>query len=225
MADYVAALRKLAEHCDFKETISDMLRDRLVCGVRHDRIQRALLTEASLTFDTAFQKARSMETAEKNAQEMQVSTSHNTLSKAEETANVVDKQPKSKSRCYRCNGNHPFTTCRFKDFTCRKCKKTGHIARACRTQRSGGDRKGGAAHCVELSNSEDEEGENEVVQTIHRLGKPPNKGPLLERVIINKKEILMEVDTGASVSIISEATFEKLWKRREAPGLRHPVLR
>lgn len=32
----------------------------------------------------------------------------------------------------------------------------------------------------------------------------------------------MEVDTGASVSILSETTFRQLWKRQEAPGLRHP---
>ena len=62
----MAELKKLAEYCDFKETVNDMLRDTLVCGVRHDRIQRALLTGVSLTFDTAFQKARSMEITEKN---------------------------------------------------------------------------------------------------------------------------------------------------------------
>ena len=59
---YVAALRKLAEHCEFNESMNDMLRDRLVCGVNHERIQRALLAEKYLTFEGAFQKARAMET-------------------------------------------------------------------------------------------------------------------------------------------------------------------
>ena len=38
IATYVAALRELAQHCEFKETLSDMLRDRLVCGVNHKGI-------------------------------------------------------------------------------------------------------------------------------------------------------------------------------------------
>ena len=32
VAEYIAALRKLAEHCNFGETLDEMLRDRLVCG-------------------------------------------------------------------------------------------------------------------------------------------------------------------------------------------------
>ena len=36
---YVAELRKLSEHCDFGETLNDMLRDRLVCGINDQRTQ------------------------------------------------------------------------------------------------------------------------------------------------------------------------------------------
>ena len=35
----IAALRALAEHCDFGDSLSTMLRDRLVCGVNHKGIQ------------------------------------------------------------------------------------------------------------------------------------------------------------------------------------------
>ena len=40
IAAYVAALRALAEHCEFGDTLPIMLRDRLVCGVNHEGIQR-----------------------------------------------------------------------------------------------------------------------------------------------------------------------------------------
>ena len=33
VAAYVAELRHLSEHCEFGTTLSQMLRDRLVCGV------------------------------------------------------------------------------------------------------------------------------------------------------------------------------------------------
>ena len=37
---YVAELRKLSEHCDFKANLNDALRDRLVCGIKHGNIQK-----------------------------------------------------------------------------------------------------------------------------------------------------------------------------------------
>ena len=39
ISDYVAVLRKLAEHCDFGDRLTDDLRDRLVCGMRNESIQ------------------------------------------------------------------------------------------------------------------------------------------------------------------------------------------
>ncbi|XP_069114492.1 uncharacterized protein [Argopecten irradians] len=42
---YLASLRKLSEHCDFGESLQDSLRDRLVCGLRSENIQRKLLSE------------------------------------------------------------------------------------------------------------------------------------------------------------------------------------
>ena len=35
VAEYVVALLKLAEHCNFRNTLDEMLRDRLVCGIAH----------------------------------------------------------------------------------------------------------------------------------------------------------------------------------------------
>ena len=36
---YVAELRKQSEHCNFGETVEDMIGDRLVCGVKNKSIQ------------------------------------------------------------------------------------------------------------------------------------------------------------------------------------------
>lgn len=42
VTSFVADLRRLTEHCDFGTTLDDMIRDRLVCGINDDRIQRRL---------------------------------------------------------------------------------------------------------------------------------------------------------------------------------------
>ena len=47
VAQYLAALRKLAEKCEFGEFLDQALRDKLVCGIRNETIQRRLLTEKS----------------------------------------------------------------------------------------------------------------------------------------------------------------------------------
>ena len=62
--DYLAQLRKLAQHCRFGDTLNDMLRDRLVCGCRDKRLQYKLLSDDELTYDKAIKIAKSDETAE-----------------------------------------------------------------------------------------------------------------------------------------------------------------
>ena len=36
VAQYKAELQRLSEHCDFKDYLSEALRDRLVCGLRSE---------------------------------------------------------------------------------------------------------------------------------------------------------------------------------------------
>ena len=44
--------------------------------------------------------------------------------------------------------------------------------------------------------------------------------PLMVTVKVNDKDLQMEVDTGASASVISEEVYGRLWKREDAPPLR-----
>ena len=53
ISEYVVVLRLLAEHCDFGDRLTDDLRERLVCGMRHENIQNKLLSEAGLTLKKA----------------------------------------------------------------------------------------------------------------------------------------------------------------------------
>jgi hypothetical protein len=56
-------LSKLAEHCDFGDRLADDLRDRPVCGMRHENIQKKLLSEAGLILKKAIEISVAMETA------------------------------------------------------------------------------------------------------------------------------------------------------------------
>jgi len=71
VAEYVAALRQLAFHCNFGDKLEEMLRDRLACGVNHKGITRKLLAEANLTYEKAFSLAQMMEAAERDSKKFE----------------------------------------------------------------------------------------------------------------------------------------------------------
>ena len=114
-----------------------MLRDRLVCGINEEKIQRKLLQKVNLKFEDALQIARAMETAAKNLLEMQkggrTSTTNQAPVAVHQTSSRRDHTPE-KSKCSRCLGWHLPKPCRFQTAECMKCKKRGHIARTCRSQ-------------------------------------------------------------------------------------------
>jgi len=54
----------------FGDNLEDMLRDHLVLGVNHERLQQKLLEEKGLTFAKSLQMAHSTEAAEKDTQQL-----------------------------------------------------------------------------------------------------------------------------------------------------------
>ena len=137
IAEFVAELPQLSEHCKFGDTLDDMLRDRVVCGIRDVHLRR-LLAESELTFKKAFEICQAMELAHKNAQNLQSTQSSQKSATmpimALQSCSGGKKQSKG-GVCYRCNSNqHLAADCRFKSADCRKCGKKGHIAKACRSK-------------------------------------------------------------------------------------------
>ena len=47
----------------------------------------------------------------------------------------------------------------------------------------------------------------------------PAVKPLMVSVKLNSVDLEMELDTGASISVISEATYNGLWPKGEAPAI------
>ena len=142
IATFVSKLRELAEHCDFKDTLDEQLRDRVVCGVSEERIKRRLLTK-KLTFQKAFDIARNMETAGQNLSTVQ-SSSSTVANPATGTHQIrEERKPRKTStasavvECSRCGGvNHTPAKCYFRNSECYHCHGRGHLARVCRNKSS-----------------------------------------------------------------------------------------
>ena len=56
---FMAHLKKLARHCNFGDKLNDMIRDRLVCGIKERSTQKKLLEDCGLTLDKAIKAATS----------------------------------------------------------------------------------------------------------------------------------------------------------------------
>ena len=118
----MAELRRLSTHCKFGAFLDEALRDRLVCGLRSESIQKKLLTEADLTLTKAINLSVGMEAADKNAKSL----------KGPDVA--VNRVTLKQKACYRCGRtSHDQSECKFREAECHNCGKRGHIAPVCRS--------------------------------------------------------------------------------------------
>ena len=64
-AQFLAELRNLAWHCDYGRSISDILRDHLVCRINDGKIQQRLLAKKELTLKRTWEIIQAIESADK----------------------------------------------------------------------------------------------------------------------------------------------------------------
>ena len=127
IATFIAELQRLTEFCDFGPSLSEMLRDRVVCGIGDPHIQKCLLAESDLTFDKVVELAVAQESAEQNAAQLQkplLTTTAQVHKLGGKYSKAADGKKLSGTR-YRCGGKHQHRDCPFKDAECHRCHKKG----------------------------------------------------------------------------------------------------
>jgi len=214
VAQFVAELRRLSEYCEFGRMLDDMIRDRLVCGINDTKIQERLLVEPQLTLTKATKLAQSMEFAEKDAAD--ISTAQGTASTESVNQLAWAKDDNPAVECYRCKGPHMAPKCPFKDSTCHGCGKRGHILKACRSRKKSESRastKKGMHHV-----NVEETGKYQEYGMFNLSSDRTN--PIEVTILIEQKSVVMEVDTGASLTVISENTFKQFEKPLQQATLR-----
>ena len=140
ITDFDAALRKLAIHCDFGANLPDTLRDRLVCGLNQEAMQRRLLLEKKRTYDKAMEMAQAMEAADRNLKGFKGAdaavhkVTERSFNSREQHSDRHSSNSRESSCCFRCGkGNHGEADCKFREATCHRCGKVGHIAPVCQS--------------------------------------------------------------------------------------------
>ena len=99
-----------------------------MCELHNELIQKRFLSEPELTLTKATEICVSHGTAAKDTLELQGSKESEVNKLSNGNDNVPKVPPKPHDHCYRCGGTtHQSFECYFKNKTCRKCGKLGHI--------------------------------------------------------------------------------------------------
>ena len=231
VAEYVSLLRKATEHCCFGTTLDERLTEQFVCGIRDSRMQRRLLSEASLDFNSAQKICLAIEASSRDAH--LISGAAEVVSEVRDVRSQGSPPGRPVSRCWRCGGrSHAADACRFASYKCHNCSKVGHLSKMCtarktaaRSRRSehrtnvvetADEWEAGLPPADDFSGQQHHQQQQEQVcraEAVHRVSVPP----ITCRVHFQGTDVNVEIDTGSSVSLIGQDTYARLSRK--------PVLR
>ena len=143
---YIVGLYKLAEHCDYSDMTEELIRDRLVVGIRDRALSEKLQIDSGLTLEAAKKAIRQREAVHEQQQTLNGSSKVNT------DVNAVGSQckasPKNRPAGQQRHGNrqrttsqkcgrsgrerHPRDKCPARDAECYHCGGKGHYGAMCR---------------------------------------------------------------------------------------------
>ena len=232
--DFVAALKSLAHTCEFGATLTEMLRDRFVMGLANEKIQQVLLAETELTFDKAVNMATARETASKDVKAMASGTVHyvpstqsgskkiqlSSSSKVQSNNSKGKAQNLPDSPCLGCGMLHWKRDCPYKNAKCYGCKQKGHIRKMCNAKsnskppRKPQSKNSNNSSNVNFANCDKVPTECDVdpiYEFVFSVRENVSDDPIVVDVTLNSVRVPMEMDTGATCSLIPRSRYEQLW--------------
>jgi len=227
---FATRLRKLAQTCDFQD-VDREIKSAIIQHCTSKRLRRFAFLETELSLSALLAKARAFEISEQQATGIETELlSRPTLDNGDqETAHSLtcrvpprrqpskpshhssQREKRQSSTCGLCGGQWPHRNapCPAQGKTCRKCGKMNHFARVCRSKpKPNNQRPPQSAHTVNME--EPCSGPEEYLFALT----PPSDGKkaLIVTLKLNDLPVKMLVDTGASIDIIDESTYEMMQK-------------
>ena len=208
--NYIVALYELAEHCDYGDMTEELIRDRLVVGIRDTALSEKLQMDSGLTLEAAKKAIRQREAVHEQQRTL------NEGSKASADLDAVRPQQKSKrpaagiqrrenrqryttqqsdGKCSRCGRErHPRSKCPAKEAVCHYCGRKGHYGAKCRKR--------------EISSIQDDDDDPEpaFLDSVTEN----KKNAWITRIKINGTRLPFKLDTGAEVTAVSKEAWEIL---------------
>ncbi|XP_050712577.1 uncharacterized protein LOC126996248 [Eriocheir sinensis] len=141
---FLLSLKQLSKHCDYKDVTADTLRkpSKMLSSLVSPLLPSVnVYWRETLSLNEAVQLARSLDTAQRNAEGYSSPVTPGNVSAApaltsEASVNTTDTvaAASQSQSCFFCGGKrHPRSRCLARASVCRKCGKTGHYASVCRS--------------------------------------------------------------------------------------------
>lgn len=210
---FITSLYSLSADCAYGNLRDQMIRDRIVVGIRDHKLSERLQLDPDLTLEKAKTLVRQREAVQEQQSALRGNPRH------ESTVDYVRRKPQGKReqkragsvrrpgeqkpqhKCSRCGkGPHPRYSCPASKSVCHACGKMGHYSSQCFTKTVGD---------VKLTYSSDES-EGEDVSYLNTVNAEKASTAWCTSVSINGQSKLFKLDTGAEVTVISDKTYKSL---------------
>ena len=152
------SLYALVANCNYGSLEHEMIRDRLVVGIRHTALSERLQLDAELTLEKAKKAVRQREAVHEQQTILSGAAgssvdavrpgnergrfsnrreSHHRSSQAPNPNGIRSKRKSLSKQCLRCGkDSHSRSKCPTKDATCHNCQRKGHYSSQCRSNTS-----------------------------------------------------------------------------------------
>ena len=218
--DFANRLKRLAATCEFGAHLNRALRDQFVRGLRSQSLTKKLLA-ADKSFSEGLAMAVTEELAENEATAIVRSSGATEPSVSAPPAEVHVVQGSARAgraaerrKCTGCGGDwhQSRQQCPAWGKKCHKCSKLHHFGRVCRSKgvHHVGESTEDLEHSVAKLDLEPGSYEDLFHSTDTGSQQRARIDPYLCTIRVGKSRIVMEIDTGASVTIVSEQAYHKL---------------
>lgn len=209
---FITALYALAQNCDYGLLNDELIRDRLVVGLRDMALSEKMQLDKELTLTKAVTMARQSEAIKKQQCDLRADAQpakstievdavmfKNKYMQGKFKPNMQQKKSGSgpkmhsdKPTCHKCgNPAHPKGQCPAKNVVCHTCSKKGHFQKVCRKATS-----------VNAVGFADEEPNGLFLGSVEA-----GTNPWSVDLEIRNQKVRFKIDTGADVSVIPHQTY------------------
>ena len=214
---YITVLYSLVESCEYGELRDEMIRDRLVVGIRNATLSQRLQLDSELTLEKAKREVRQKEAVQEQQLILKGSSKSNPITldalkakgkqlprKNRMSAGPTPSKIQKPKQCTRCGrGEHSREKCPAINATCHKCKRRGHFSSQCFSKSS-------------VSSVTTEDSPQETYPDIGLDGAyldtitSGQQTAWRVKIRVGSQDTTFKIDTGAEVTAVSEESFRKL---------------
>ncbi|UYV85108.1 K02A2.6-like [Cordylochernes scorpioides] len=221
--EFITSLYKLADSCEFEGLHEQLIRDRIVVGVRDKALSERMQLDSELTLEKAVKMVRQQEAVRQQQVDLQRPSTSQKVSQVnfnskkqspkqqQQPSRKKEKSAKTRSRCPKCGGftHREGQACRAEGQRCNLCSKTGHFANCCP------DKQAKTAEVKAVSELDEEIGFLLEVSAVEDSSNLDNDEDECRRrwtaeIQVNGKKVKFKLDSQADVTCVPLCLFKKI---------------